>query len=252
MNVTGIILAGGLGTRMESICKGSSKAVLEFNGTPFIVHLVRWLTCACSEIIIAAGHNSDGISSVFKQKAWSDMGIRVVGERVPLGTGGAIRLAAMHATNDVVFVCNGDTVVSDVDVGGIIGMHVMRRSQITAVLTKNENMVQNCGAITVKGGLIVGFDEGKGNRRVCHENASSTGLYVMNRRFVLENFPPLGNQTSEVSLERELLPLLVAKGLVHAVVGMNRYCIDFGLPDRYERLKRIEGVVLPATVPIRQ
>ncbi|NTW46036.1 MAG: NTP transferase domain-containing protein [Candidatus Moranbacteria bacterium] len=246
MSITGIILAGGLGTRMEGVCKGVPKAVLEFNGSPFIVHQVLWLMGVCNEIIIAAGHNSDGISSIFRQEVWRGMGIRVVGEQSPLGTGGAIRLAATRASNELIFVCNGDTVVSDVDVRRIAEIHVMRRSQITAVLTKNDDMVQNCGAITVRDNLVIGFDEGKGERRIRWDNASSTGCYIMNRRFVLENFETFGERTSQLSLERELLPLFVSRGLVDAVVGMNRYVIDFGKPDRYERLKRIEDSVLPA------
>ena len=246
MKVSGIVLAGGLGTRMEKICVERPKAILEFNGVPFLVYLVSWLLAYCDEVIIAAGHNSNGIYSIFGQEVWKNRNVRVIGEDIPLGTGGAIRLAAKYSANETVFICNGDTVVSDIQVNKIVGSHVQSRSQITAVLTKNEDMVQNRGAITFRNSLIIGFEEGKGDSSIHSDNASSTGCYVMNKKFILENFPiPNARNHREVSLEKELLPLFVTMGLVNAQSIRNiRVFIDFGDPLRYEALKRNEDVIL--------
>jgi mannose-1-phosphate guanylyltransferase len=242
MKITGIVLAGGRGLRMQAITNGTSKALLEFNGVPAILHLVSWLMAYCDEIIIAAGHNSADIFALFDQEVWRVRGVRVVGETVPLGTGGAIRFAAAWASNDVIFVCNADTVVSGVDVAGIVAAHRANGAEITAVLTKNEDeTVQNRGAITIRRGLVVGFDEGRGDKRIHLGNGSSTGCYVMNKSYILRFFPictPYSLQ--EVSLERELLPKFSALGSVHAVVIDSRLFIDFGTPRWYDALKRRE------------
>lgn len=245
MKLTGVILAGGWGTRMEKVCKEQPKAILKFDGVPFLVYLVGWLRKYCDEIIIAAGHNSAGISSIFGQEIWRMRNVMVVGEEIPLGTGGAIRLAATHSSNGIMFVCNGDTVVSDVDVAEIVGCHAMRNSAITAVLTKNEDTVQNRGAITVHAGRLIGFEEGKGDKKIYSYNASSTGCYVMNKEFVLKHFSERdGHLSREVSLERELLPLLVAKGAVDAyILPKNRLFLDFGNPSRFELLQEHSSVL---------
>lgn len=246
MKITGVILAGGWGTRMEKVCDGIPKAILEFNGIPFLAYLVDWLRTCCNEVIIAAGHNSNHISVIFNQDIWRKKNVKVIGERVPLGTGGAIRLAVLQSTNNVVFVCNGDTVVSDINVAKIVKRHLVRNSQITAILTKNEDMVQNRGAITIQSNLVIGFEEGRGDKRMNSNNASSTGCYVMNKEFVLKHFSVQDEKNHrEVSLERELLPLFVAMDMVDAfIVERNRFFIDFGNPLRYEMLKRKEGVIL--------
>lgn len=245
MKVTSVILAGGWGTRMEKICNDIPKAILEFNGTPFLVYLVDWLMAYCDEIIIAAGHNPSRISAIFNQDIWRKQNVKVIGEESPLGTGGAIRLAVSQSTNNVIFVCNGDTVVSDVNVAKIVGRHLVRNSQITAILTKNEDMVQNLGAITIQSNLVIGFEEGKGDKRINSNNASSTGCYVMNKEFVLKHFSVQdGKNHREVSLERELLPLFVAMDMVDAfIVEKNRFFIDFGNPLRYEMLKNKERTI---------
>jgi mannose-1-phosphate guanylyltransferase len=250
MKVTGIVLAGGEGRRMQAITHGKSKALLEFNGVPAILHLVSWLMAYCDEIIIAAGHNSADISALFNQEVWRMRGVRVVGEAVPLGTGGAIRLAAEWASNDVTFVCNADTVVSGVDVAGIVAAHRANGAEITAVLTKNEDeTVQNRGAVTISRGLVLGFDEGRGDQRIHHGNASSTGCYVMNTSYVMRHFPGrLPASRQEVSLERELLPLFSAMGSMRAVVIESSLFIDFGTPKWYEVLKDRERVIFPTRV----
>jgi D-glycero-alpha-D-manno-heptose 1-phosphate guanylyltransferase len=246
MKITGIILAGGLGTRMEKICRDIPKALLEFNGVPFLFHQVCWLMRYCDEIIIAAGHNPSGISSIFSQEVWKRRGVKVVGEVLPLGTGGAIRLAASQAASNVLFICNGDTVVSDVNVAEIVRSHVFGRLPITAVLTKNEDFtVQNRGAITLQGKLVIGFEEGHGDKKINFHNASSTGCYVMNREFILQSFPaPDGRNYRELSLERELLPLFAATSRLKAfIMRGNRYFIDFGKPNCYELLVRKKELI---------
>lgn len=246
MKATSIILAGGWGTRMEKVCSDIPKAILEFNGTPFLVYLVDWLRTYCNEVIIAAGYNPIRISAIFNQDIWKKKNVKVIGEKAPLGTGGAVRLAVSQSTNDVVFVCNGDTVVSDINVAKIVRRHLVRNSQITAILTKNEDMVQNRGAIAIQNNLVIGFEEGKGDKRINSNNASSTGCYVMNKEFVLKHFSVQdGKNHREVSLERELLPMFVAMDMVDAfIVERNRFFIDFGNPLRYETLKNKEEIII--------
>ncbi len=245
MKVTGVILAGGWGTRMEKICNEIPKAILEFNGTPFLVYLVDWLRIYCDEIVISADYNSRSIEAIFGQENWRKKNVKIASGKLPLGTGGAIRLAVSQATNKTIFVCNSDTVVSDINMIRIVRRHLTRNSQITTILTKNEDMVQNRGAITVQSSLVIGFEEGKGDKRINSNNASSTGCYVMNKEFILKHFPVQdGINLREISLERELLPLFVATNMVDAfIMERNRFFIDFGNPLRYEMLKNKEGII---------
>lgn len=55
LNITGVILAGGLGTRMDGIDKGLAKLA----GKPLIEHVIQRLQPQVPDIIISANRNQD-------------------------------------------------------------------------------------------------------------------------------------------------------------------------------------------------
>lgn len=76
---TGIILAGGLSSRM-----GANKAMLELNGSVVLQHVTKAMRPAVSRIIVAAGPNVT---------TYSEMGYECVQDRYP----GKGPLAGLHA-----------------------------------------------------------------------------------------------------------------------------------------------------------
>lgn len=235
MKITAVILAGGLASRMGGICQKTPKSMLQFAGYPFLQYLVSWLVgLGLNEILISTGKLSDKIESVFATDFWSSEGVKIVKEDSPLGTGGATRFACQSCSNEDVFLCNGDTVVS-LNLFRLYEIHKVLDIPVTAVLTLSKE-VPNQGAVSVENGIITEFCEGEEAREPIDDGGyfrgSSTGCYFLKRSSVLSMFP---SYTS--SLEREVLPSLVSAKMVGAVNNGFGFFLDYGIPSRYEILK---------------
>lgn len=235
MKMTAIILAGGLATRMGEICCETPKSILQFAGYPFLQYLVSWLVrLGLNEILISTGKLSDKIEPLFATDFWSSKGVRIVREDEPLGTGGATKFACQSCSNEDVFLCNGDTVVS-LNLFRLYEIHRVLNVPITSVLTLSKG-VPNQGAVSVENGIVVEFREGEEAREpIDGENyfrGSSTGCYFLKCSSVLSLFP-----SGVSSLEREVLPNLVSAKMVGAVNNGFGFFLDCGIPQRYEILK---------------
>ena len=109
MNI--IILAGGFGTRLQSVVKDVPKPMADINGTPFLELLMREiLFCDPERIILCVSYMKDVIKQHFGD---SFLGVPVLysEENEPLGTGGAIKQAFDLFGLDEAVVLNGDTYV---------------------------------------------------------------------------------------------------------------------------------------------
>ncbi len=235
MKMTAIILAGGLATRMGEICCEIPKSMLQFAGCPFLQYLVSWLVrLGLNEILISTGKLSDRIEFLFATNFWSSKGVRIVREDEPLGTGGATKFACQNCSNEDVFLCNGDTLVS-LSLVRLYEIHRVLNVPITSVLTLSKE-VPNQGAVSVENGIVVEFREGEEAREpIDGENyfrGSSTGCYFLKRSSVLSLFP-----AGISSLEREILPNLVSAKMIGAINNGFGFFLDYGIPQRYEILK---------------
>jgi len=235
MKISAVILAGGLATRMGEVCQETPKAMLQFAGYPFLQYLVSWLVgLGLNEIIISTGRLSDKIESVFVTDFWRSRGVKIVKEDSPLGTGGAARFACQNCSNEDVFLCNGDTVVS-MNLFRLYEIHKVLDMPVTAILTLSKE-VPNQGAVSVENGIVAEFREGEKAREPIdgdsHFRGSSTGCYFLKRSSVLSMFP-----SGFSSLEREVLPSLVSAKMMGAVNNGFGFFLDYGIPLRCEILK---------------
>jgi len=90
-----VILAGGLGTRLGPLAAGLPKPMVDVGGQPFLEHLVRQLAAqGFPELLLLVGHRAEAIQAHFGDGAGWGIGIRYSRESAPLGTGGALKLAA--------------------------------------------------------------------------------------------------------------------------------------------------------------
>lgn len=235
MDITAIILAGGLASRMGEICSDIPKCMLKFSGYHFLQYLVSWLIrLGIREVIISTCHLSAKVESVFGVEFWEMRGIKVLREYRPLGTGGAVRFAADYSSNEEVFLCNGDTIV-ELELIKLYEWHKLLGTNITAILTFSDN-VPNQGAVLVENGIITEFREGEEIKKpVIGKNffrASSTGCYFLKRSAVLDFFP-----SGYSSLEREIIPMLVEKRVVGGISTRTGLFMDYGTPEMYKSLK---------------
>lgn len=108
-----IILAGGRGKRLRPITDYVPKPLIPINNIPILEWQIKYLKkFGVDEIIICTGYKTEMIENYLKMKKNSRIKITFSKEKTPLGTGGAIKLAANKIKEKSFFVLNGDTITN--------------------------------------------------------------------------------------------------------------------------------------------
>ena len=107
---TAIILAGGLGTRLRGTLPDLPKPMAPVAGRPFLAHqLDHWIAQGVVRFVLSVGYRAVAISNHFGDR-YRGVPIDYVVEPAPLGTGGALALAATKLrSNEPALLLNGDT-----------------------------------------------------------------------------------------------------------------------------------------------
>jgi NDP-sugar pyrophosphorylase family protein len=225
--VTAAILAGGLGTRLRSVVADRPKVLAEIRGRPFLAFLLDQLADAgLRSAVLCTGYMGDEVRAAFGD---SHRGMRLSysQEPAPLGTGGAIRLAAEQLSSATALVMNGDS-YCQLDVGAFWADHCAAGSRATLALVRVDD-ASRFGQVELDASRrIVRFEE-KGARS--GPGWINAGLYLVDRSW-LEAIP----SGRAVSLEREVFPGWIARGL------MGWPCagpfLDIGTPESYREADR--------------
>jgi NDP-sugar pyrophosphorylase family protein len=214
--VEALVLAGGRGTRLRSVVSSVPKPLALVDGRPFVDFLLdALLTQGVDQIVLATGH----LGEVYHQHLprWSAMGLRVrlSQEEDPLGTAGALRRAVPLLDSDRILVLNGDS---------ICRFEIDRLPPPPSLWLLSVDDTSRYGSVELApDGAVLAFREKAAGGGAGLVNA---GVYLFDRREV-ESIPP----DRPVSIERELLPGLVGRGL-RGVVG-DGPLIDIGTPESY-------------------
>src|SRR5271154_5150123 len=95
-----VILAGGLGKRLQSVTGGSQKVLAKIGDQPFLEIVIEYIASqGGTRFILCVGHGSDEVEAHFKNK-YRDREIIFSREESPLGTGGAIKQGSHHVKTD--------------------------------------------------------------------------------------------------------------------------------------------------------
>ena len=232
-----IILAGGLGTRLRPLISDVPKCLAPVNEKPFLHYLIAWLQKGGIEhFIFSVGYLHEKIEEYLKINH-SDLKYQLALEEEPLGTGGAIRLGIQKTKEKDLLVCNGDTMFN-VDVQSLAAFHLDREAACTLSLKPMVNF-DRYGAVTIhENGLVESFKE----KQFYKSGLINGGVYAINTmRFIGEDLP------EKFSFENDYLEKKVNKGgnTDSAIFGFvqDKYFIDIGIPEDYERAGREMGKV---------
>ena len=220
-----IILCGGVGLRLRAVTADIPKSLASVAGRPFLEVLLRQVRRhELRRVILATGYRADAIRSHFGD-SFDGLELVYSEELSPLGTGGALRYAARQVGSATCLVMNGDS-YTDVDLGKVLAAHGSSNAQVSLVVVPADER-SDSGSVGVDGaGNVRQFLEKEESRSRRFANA---GIYVLARQTLFE-IPT----DAEISLERELFPEWIRKGLcVRAFVHSGK-CIDIGTPGRYQ------------------
>jgi mannose-1-phosphate guanylyltransferase len=190
------------------------------------------------DVVISCGHLADGMRSAL---ADLEPGARISYAEEPdaRGTAGAIRFAE-DLLGDRFLVLNGD-VLCDLDLTALISQHERTGARATIALYPVADPTGYGLVHRHEDGEITEFLE-KPTPEQMDTDEINAGAYLLERS-VLDEIPP----DRAVSIEREIFPKLIGKGLYG--IRLEGYWIDIGTPERFREAnwdileRRVETVV---------
>ncbi len=227
----GVILAGGLGTRLRPLTDARPKPVVPLLNRPFLDYQLALLRRhGVRDVVLSCSYRVDDVRSAMGTGAAAGVGLRYAVEDAPLGTGGGVRNAA-HGARGRLLVLNGD-VLTDVDLGAVLRFHAARGARATIGLIPVEDPTRY-GLVETDGrGAVRRFLE-KPRADEVTTNMVNAGIYVIEAE-LLERIP----SGRAVSIEREFFPGLVSDGVPFFGCPLTGYWRDIGSPVAYREAQR--------------
>jgi len=219
-NGVGIVLVGGKGTRLGDRTKAFPKPLITVGGRPFLAWVLASLkTTGIRRFVLAAGHHADAVRAFAAERP----DVTVVVEPSPLGTAGAVGLAATAVPDaDPLLVANGDSIVA----ASLAGVRDRLDADTDAVLVAvSMGAYPRFGRLSVRDGLLRRIDE-----KVAGDGPINAGIYILRRELVMD-LPA----ARAVSLETEVLPAWLASGKRIRVLTIDAPFIDIGVPESLAR-----------------
>lgn len=221
-----IILAGGFGTRLQSVVNDVPKPMAPINSIPFLNYVFDYLKFYQIEhVVLSTGYLADKILDCYKEE-FNGIKISYAKEEVPLGTGGGIRLAMTKCTTKDILVLNGDSFF-DVDINTHYSNHVLKQADCTLALRKVDNAARYG---TIQLGDLNVIDAFKEKDSIEREGLINGGVYILNREVYLSKT----ESGSVFSIEKDFYEKRI-KELNIFGFEYNGYFIDIGIPEDYKK-----------------
>lgn len=221
-----LILAGGFGTRLRSVYDVGPKVLAPVNGRPFLWYILTSLAnSGFRRVVLCTGYRSEQIEQWLGDGSHFSLTITYSQEREAMGTAGALRLAhSRYAAGQRFFAMNGDSILQ-LD---LLLMHEFhkRSGAVATVALATVHDTSRYGSVDV--------DEHGSVRSFREKGAGVSAGYINGGIYLLEpSVMDLVPDERAVSMEREVLPLLVCRGL--KAFKSSGLFIDIGIPNDFLR-----------------
>jgi D-glycero-D-manno-heptose 1,7-bisphosphate phosphatase len=221
-----VILAGGRGTRLGSLVDDLPKPILPVDGRPFLEHLVCEIRrFGFDRFVFLAGYRGERVAAHFKDGGplshRLEAQFTTLIEREPLGTAGALQLAA-SGLEDFFLLMNGDSFF-DFNILDLAA-RPLRDSAVARIALRKVGDVSRYGVVETNDDLVTSFRAQGGREGSGLVNA---GIYWLSKR-ILDHLPVAGG-----SLESEVFPKLAKAGRLLGAAYQG-YFVDIGIPDDYD------------------
>lgn len=225
-----VLLAGGLGTRLQSVVSDRPKPMALVKGKPFMEYVVHELSRhGITDIIFAVGYKGTMVEEYFgdgsnfmSADGSGSLAISYAYEEELLGTAGAIKNAGKLVTEDSFFVLNADTFYQ-IDYGRLVRLYEDMELDMALVLREVPD-VSRYGQAILTEGRLTGFNE-KASHAM--HGTINGGIYLLNRK-LMEDIPE-----GKVSLENEMIPRWLKEAKQLGGFVNDGYFIDIGIPEAY-------------------
>lgn len=223
-----IVLAGGIGSRIESVAGGLPKALLDVEGRPFIEYVLdQLINAGIAHVVIACSYKWQMINDYLGDQ-YRDLEISYSVEQYPLGTGGAIKQAFELFGLQQAIVVNADTLFK-IDLAALENQHYQHNAFVTLAL-RNVDDVARYGEVTVGDrNKLVSFNE----KSRSGPGMINGGIYIIDAELWDDDQIAV---SGKFSFETDVLAH-VELGIFYGF-PMDGYFIDIGIPSDLERARK--------------
>ncbi len=228
-----VIIAGGEGTRLRPLTYHTPKPLLPLCGRPIIDYQIDLCRRhGVRDIVVNLHYLAEELEQHLGDG--SDLGVRIrySHESAPLGTAGAVKLAAPFFDGDPMLVFNGD-VLTDLDLGALLETHRQKGARATLTVTPVVDPTPFGLVLHDAQGGISGFLEKPTLQEAQRHTANfwiNAGTYVLDPG-IFDDVPADTNW----SFERQVFPAILDKGWPFHAFESKAYWLDCGSPAAYQK-----------------
>lgn len=226
-----LVLAGGFGTRLQSVVADQPKCLAPIDNEPFLHYLIHYFKQQKAQrIVFSLGYKSELVIQYLQTKIiphCPQIEIDWVVEQEPLGTGGAIVLAMQKIKSDNLIVMNGDTFFQ-IHLNTLLQRH-KKSNAVCSLALKKMSHFDRYGVVETKlNGEIIAFQE----KKFYAEGLINGGVYILDKKkFLSQPYP------NKFSFEKEFLEKQIQQQALFGFEFEN-YFIDIGVPNDYAQAQK--------------
>lgn len=243
-----IIMAGGKGTRIQSVASNIPKPMIPIKGIPILEReLCSLRDQGLNDFIFTVGYLADCIIDHFGDGSKWGVHIEYYKEETPLGNAGA--LFKLNLADDFLLII-GDAIF-DVDFNRMINYHKEKKALATLFTHPNSHPYDSGVVIANKDKSVESWLNKEDARPEFYKNRVNGGIHILSPK-VLEkseiNPDNVGKivdgRILKVDLDRQLLKPLCGTGTMFCY-DSPEYVKDMGTPERLQQVKEdfINGII---------
>jgi D-glycero-alpha-D-manno-heptose 1-phosphate guanylyltransferase len=216
-----LILAGGFGTRLQTVVKDRPKPMALIQGRPLLEYQIEYLSKqGFKNFTLLTGYMSEVIREHFKNGKKFGVKIQYSHEDSPLGTGGAIRQAIETCSDQRFLVLNGD---------GLFATDYRRFNRLAtqplSVALKFTEDLSRYGSVEIDDSYRITHFREKDPTR--NEGFINSGAYCIERSAL--SLMPQG----KFSIETDVFEPLSHKREIQGVPCGGKF-VDIGIPEAFQ------------------
>ena len=254
-----VIMAGGKGTRIQSVVSDIPKPMIPIDGKPVLEReIVSLRDQGFKDFILTVSHLGDIIMNYFGDGHRLGVNIEYYREEVPLGNAGALYKLRDRLTEPFLLL-NADAVF-DVDFNRFVEFHYSHGGLVTLFTHPNDHPYDSGLILADDNHVVERWLTKEDERPMYYRNRVNAGLHVIDPAVldltdgsrVGETDPETG-KIIKLDLDRQLLKPLAGTGRMFCY-DSPEYVKDMGTPERLRRVERdyLSGKVRAKNLANRQ
>jgi D-glycero-alpha-D-manno-heptose 1-phosphate guanylyltransferase len=221
-----LILAGGFGSRLQSVVSDVPKPMASVAGRPFLEHLLdHCLKFGYNEVLFSVGYKAELIIRHFGE-SYKGINLSYAIEKEALGTGGAIRFALENSLAESVWtILNGDTLFS-CDLHQL-QLRYKEKNADMAIALKRMQHFDRYGLVCCNAeNRVTAFLE----KQYADDGLINAGIYMFAASLLKQHFENL----SKFSFEKDFMEKNIENINIFGI-ELDGYFIDIGIPEDYKK-----------------